>query len=260
MLAVISPAKNLDYQTPTPTSAYTEPQMLAHTQQLVEQCRHLSPAELSSLMGISDKLALLNAQRFADFCLPFSPANARQALFAFNGDVYAGLQAYDLDERDIEYAQQHLRILSGLYGVLRPLDLMQAYRLEMGTKLTTERGKTLYAFWGDSITQVLNEALQQQGDDILVNLASQEYFSAVKPNAIQGQIITPVFKDWKAGQYKVISFYAKKARGMMVRYLTQSRVRDWQQLTAFNLGGYRFSPEQSTPEAPVFLRDHPEES
>lgn len=257
MLAVISPAKNLDYQTPVPVNQNTIPEMLAQTDKLVTHCRTLPPATLSSLMHISDKLAVLNAQRFNDFQLPFTPDNARQALFAFNGDVYTGLQAHSLSQDDIDYAQQHLRILSGLYGVLRPLDLMQAYRLEMGTRLKTTHGNNLYEFWGTTITEALNVALQQQGDEILVNLASQEYFTAVQPKHLHAQIITPVFKDMKNGQYKIISFYAKKARGMMARYLIQTRAKNYEQLTAFSTAGYRFCAEQSTPTTPVFLREHP---
>ena len=257
MLVVLSPAKNLDYQTQVPVKDSTLPEMLGQTEQLVARCRELSPAMLSSLMSISDNLAILNAQRFNDFHLPFTSNNARQALFAFNGDVYAGLQAYSLDQEDIQYAQQHLRILSGLYGVLRPLDLMQPYRLEMGTRLTTERGASLYAFWGKSITETLNHAIKQQGDDILVNLASQEYFSAVQSAHLQARIITPVFKDLKNGQYKVISFYAKKARGMMARHLIRSRAMSEEHITSFVASGYRYCPDQSTSSTPVFLREQP---
>ncbi len=206
-------------------------------------------------MKISDKLATLNANRFAEFSTPFTPDNARQALFAFNGDVYTGLDAQSLSEDDIAYAQQHLRILSGLYGVLRPLDLMQAYRLEMGTKLANSRGKNLYEYWGDTVTTEINKALAAQGDNVLVNLASNEYFKSVKPKQVDGMIITPVFKDKKNGQYKIISFFAKKARGLMARYILQNKVEDVAGLKAFDTAGYYFSEEQSTETELVFLRE-----
>lgn len=255
MLAVVSPAKNLDFDTQVPFDKHTQGVMLDQVDHLVKFCRKLSPADLSSLMKISDKLAVLNAERFADFSLPFTLENARQAMYAFNGDVYTGLDAYSLSEDDINYAQKHLRILSGLYGLLRPLDLMQAYRLEMGTKLENDRGKDLYAFWGDLITNALNEALAEQGDNVLVNLASNEYFKSVKKKNLNGMIITPVFKDCKNGQYKVISFFAKKARGLMARYIIQSQPKDVNELKRFDLAGYQFSEAQSSATELVFLRE-----
>ncbi|RDV29034.1 peroxide stress protein YaaA [Alteromonas aestuariivivens] len=255
MLVVVSPAKNLDYETPVPESDATEPALLENTLELVQVCQQLSPAELSSLMSISDKLATLNANRFAEFRTPFTKNNARPSLFAFNGDVYTGLDAYTLSETDVEYAQQHLRILSGLYGLLRPLDLMQPYRLEMGTKLQNPKGKDLYAYWGERITVELNKALHKQGDNVLVNLASNEYFKSVKKNALDGMVVTPVFKDFKNGQYKVISFFAKKARGLMARYIIQNRVSEVAGLEAFDLAGYRFSAQHSKGSELVFLRD-----
>lgn len=255
MLVVLSPAKNLDYDSHVPTNTATQPALMDDTVKLVERSRELSPAQLGSLMSISDKLAVLNAERFADFSLPFTVDNARQALFAFNGDVYSGLDAYSMQPATLEYAQAHLRILSGLYGVLRPLDLMQAYRLEMGTKLDNERGKDLYAFWGDIITHALNKALAAQGDNVLVNLASNEYFKSVKKKQLDGMIITPQFKDKKNGQYKVISFYAKKARGAMARFILENQVEDVAGLQAFNWQGYYYSEEDSTQTAPVFLRE-----
>ena len=200
MLVVVSPAKNLDFESSIPVSDFTQPAMLEDTNRLMEVCRTLSPADLSSLMKISDKLATLNANRFAEFSTPFTTDNARQAMYAFNGDVYTGLDAYTLSEGSVAYAQNHLRILSGLYGLLRPLDLMQAYRLEMGTKLANPDGKDLYAFWDDRITQVLNDAMEEQGDNVLVNLASNEYFKAVKKKQLNGMVITPTFKDCKNGQ------------------------------------------------------------
>ena len=255
MLAVVSPAKNLDFESPIPVDTFTQPAMLDQLDHLVKFCKTLSPADIASLMSISDKLSVLNADRFAEFSRPFTPDNARQAMYAFNGDVYTGLDAYSLSERDVTFAQSHLRILSGLYGLLRPLDLMQAYRLEMGTKLATDKGKDLYQYWGEDITQVLNQALAEQGDSVLVNLASNEYFKSVKKKSLEAMIITPNFKDLKNGQYKVISFFAKKARGLMARYIIQNQLTDVEQLKGFDLAGYRFSEEQSSPTDFVFLRD-----
>ena len=255
MLVVVSPAKNLDFESEIPVSQFTQPAMLEDTERLMEVCRTLSPADLSSLMKISDKLATLNANRFAEFSTPFSPDNARQAMYAFNGDVYTGLDAYSLDSETVEYAQKHLRILSGLYGLLRPLDLMQAYRLEMGTKLANPEGKGLYAFWDDRITYMLNKALEEQGDNVLINLASNEYFKAVKKKSLDGMIITPTFKDCKNGQYKIISFFAKKARGLMARYILENRVEDVEGLKNFDVDGYVFSEEQSSSTELVFLRN-----
>ncbi|MCA1767735.1 MAG: peroxide stress protein YaaA, partial [Idiomarina sp.] len=214
MLAVVSPAKNLDYESDLPKLNVSQPRLLDNAEELVKVCRELSPQQLGSLMKISDKLAGLNAARFEEWQRPFTEKNARPAMFAFNGDVYTGLDAASLSQDAIDTAQNQLRILSGLYGVLRPLDLMQPYRLEMGSRLQNPNGKNLYEYWGDTITQVLNDDLAELGSATLVNLASNEYFSAVKPKALNADIITPVFKDEKNGQYKVISFYAKKARGL----------------------------------------------
>ena len=259
MLVVVSPAKNLDFESDIPVKQFTQPAMLEDTEKLMEVCRTLSPADLSSLMKISDKLATLNANRFAEFTTPFTPDNARQAMYAFNGDVYTGLDAYSLDSDTVAYAQKHLRILSGLYGLLRPLDLMQAYRLEMGTKLANPEGKDLYAFWDDRITYVLNKALEAQGDNVLINLASNEYFKAVKKKSLDGMIITPTFKDCKNGQYKIISFFAKKARGLMARYILENRVEDVEGLKNFEVDGYVFSEEQSSSTELVYLRNQESE-
>lgn len=256
MLTVISPAKTLDYDTPPVTERFTLPQYLDHSQALISQLRDLSPAQISELMHLSDKLAGLNAARFGSWSADFTPDNAKQALLAFKGDVYTGLDAESLSEDDFSYAQDHLRMLSGLYGLLRPLDLMQPYRLEMGTKLANPRGKDLYAFWDTRISEWLNQALAEQGDDVLLNLASNEYFSAVKRSALKAQIINVDFKDWKNGQYKIISFYAKKARGMMSRFVIQERIADPEQLKQFDVQGYYYSVEQSKPDQLVFLRDH----
>ncbi len=258
MLVVVSPAKNLDFESSIPVNQFTQPSMLEDTEKLMEVCRTLTPADLSSLMKISDKLATLNANRFAEFSTPFTSDNARQAMYAFNGDVYTGLDAYSLDADTVEYAQKHLRILSGLYGLLRPLDLMQAYRLEMGTKLANPEGKDLYAFWDDRITYMLNKALEAQGDNVLVNMASNEYFKAVKKKSLDGMIITPTFKDCKNGQYKIISFFAKKARGLMARYILENRVEDVEGLKNFDVDGYQFSEEQSSSTELVFLRNQEE--
>lgn len=254
MLLVISPAKTLDFDSPLATSRFTQPALLDDSQRLIEVARKLSPADISSLMSISDKLAHLNAERFNDWQPPFTPDNARQAILAFKGDVYAGLDAGSFSEQDFAFAQQHLRMLSGLYGVLRPLDLMQPYRLEMGIKLANAEGKDLYTFWGDKLTRALNAALAEQGDDVLVNLASDEYFKAVKPKQLNGRIIKPVFLDEKNGKYKVISFYAKKARGLMSRYIIQQRLTQPSQLKKFDVEGYQFVASESSDNELVFKR------
>ncbi|WP_218354129.1 peroxide stress protein YaaA [Alteromonas lipotrueiana] len=255
MLVVVSPAKNLDFESPLPTDSYTQPELLDEAKKLIERCRELSPAQVGSLMNISDKLAMLNAQRFNEFATPFTPSNSRPAMYAFNGDVYTGLDAYNLSPKAVDYAQQHFRILSGLYGVLRPLDLMQAYRLEMGTKLDNSQGKDLYQFWGSLITSKLNKAMADQGDNVLVNLASNEYFKAVKKKELDGAIVTPQFKDKKNGTYKVISFYAKKARGMMARFILENQIDEVEGLHKFDVAGYYFSEEQSSGNDLVFLRE-----
>ncbi|MFP1753027.1 peroxide stress protein YaaA [Lonsdalea quercina] len=254
MLITISPAKTLDYTSPLPTTRHSQPELLEHSSQLIERCKTLTPAEISSLMGISDKLAGLNAARFNDWQPHFTPDNARQALLAFKGDVYTGLAAEDFSDRDFSFAQQHMRILSGLYGVLRPLDLMQPYRLEMGIKLKNQAGDNLYQFWGDTITGTLNQALEAQGDDILINLASDEYFKSVKPKKLNARIIKPVFLDEKNGKYKVISFYAKKARGLMSRFIIQNQLTKPEQLKEFDLEGYGFAAEASSADELVFKR------
>ena len=255
MLMVISPAKTLDYETPPITERFTQPQYLEHSQLLIEQLRDYSPAQISELMHLSDKLAALNVARYGSWSEKFTPDNARQALLAFKGDVYTGLSVEDFTDNDLLFAQQHLRMLSGLYGLLRPLDLMQPYRLEMGTKLANPRGKDLYAFWGERISDWLNEALAEQGDDVLLNLASNEYFTAVKRKALNARVINVDFKDMKNGQYKIISFYAKKARGLMARWVIKERVSDPAQLSAFDYEGYRYSPDASSADHLVFLRD-----
>ncbi|KMW73049.1 hypothetical protein TI10_13135 [Photorhabdus luminescens subsp. luminescens] len=254
MLITISPAKTLDYESPLATEKYSQPVLLNQSEQLISICRELAPAQIASLMGISDKLAGLNAARFGEWHADFTPENARQAILAFKGDVYTGMQAESFSDKDFDFAQNHLRILSGLYGVLRPLDLMQPYRLEMGIKLENKRGKDLYAFWGDLITEKLNEALEQQGDNILVNLASDEYFKSVNTKKLAGKIIKPVFLDEKNGKYKIISFYAKKARGLMSRFIIQNQLTQADRLVEFNLDGYAFDESLSKGNELVFKR------
>ncbi|MCY1292659.1 hypothetical protein D9M68_591740 [compost metagenome] len=258
MLMVISPAKTLDYETPPATSRFTQPEYLDHAQELIGQLRELTPLQIGELMHLSDKLAGLNAARYASWHPQFTPDNAKQALLAFKGDVYTGLHAEDFSEADFDFAQRHLRMLSGLYGVLRPLDLMQPYRLEMGTKLANARGKDLYAFWGGRISGWLNEALAAQGDEVLLNLASNEYFGAVQRKALNARVIDTEFRDLKNGQYKIISFYAKKARGLMARHVIKERLTDPADLKDFDAQGYYYSAKDSSADNLVFLRDAPQ--
>lgn len=254
MLMVISPAKTLDYESPLATETFTKPDFLEDACELIDQLKELEPHQVSNLMSISDKLGQLNAERFQSWHTPFSSKNARQAVLAFKGDVYTGLDAESFSEQDFSFAQKHLRMLSGLYGILKPLDLMQPYRLEMGTKLENKRGKDLYAFWGARLTQAINQLLKND-DEVLVNLASNEYFKSLKQKDLEGRLITPQFKDWKNGQYKIISFYAKKARGLMCRYAVLNRITDANKLKGFDLDGYYFSEDQSDTNNWVFLRD-----
>lgn len=255
MLLVISPAKTLDYESPLPTSQHSQPDFLPEAEELVGQLRELSPQDISSLMSISDKLGTLNFGRFQDWQQPFTADNARQSVLAFKGDVYTGLRAGEMTEADLQFAQDHLRILSGLYGLLRPLDLMQPYRLEMGTKFASKRGQNLYEFWGEKITDALNAVLENQSQKILINLASNEYFKSVKTKNINADIITPVFKDCKSGKYKIISFYAKKARGLMSRYIIENRLEDAAKIKQFDVDGYQFNASMSSAKEWVFTRD-----
>ncbi|MDN6319059.1 MAG: peroxide stress protein YaaA [Marinobacter sp.] len=254
MLMVISPAKTLDYESPLATETFTKPDFLDDACELIDQLKELEPHQVSNLMNISEKLGQLNAERFQSWHMPFSPKNARQAVLAFKGDVYTGLDAESFSEQDFSFAQKHLRMLSGLYGILKPLDLMQPYRLEMGTKFENTRGKDLYAFWGQKLTREINSQLEKD-DEVLVNLASNEYFKSIKKKDLEGRLITPQFKDWKNGQYKIISFYAKKARGLMCRYAILNRITDTNDLKGFDLDGYYFSEDQSDNNNWVFLRD-----
>lgn len=255
MLAIISPAKTLDYDSDIPKLAYTQPHLTDYSEQLIQICRQFAPDELASLMSISDKLAGLNVARYAQWQKEHNEQNARAAIYAFKGEVYAGLDAYSLTQEDIQFAQQHLVMLSGLYGLLKPLDLMQPYRLEMGTALRNPKGKDLYAYWGNIITQSLQQALDAQGDNVLINLASEEYYKAVKPQNLNVRIIKPIFLDHKNGKYKVISIYAKKARGLMCRYIIQNRLTHPEQLKDFDLEGYWYDETNSTATEWVFKRD-----
>jgi len=255
MLTVISPAKTLDYESTLPQGLVTtRPDFLHDSAELIEQLRTLLPADVATLMSLSDKLAALNVARYQSWHADYDAPEARPALFAFKGDVYTGLEVERLSPTELSKAQQHLRILSGLYGVLRPLDLMLPYRLEMGTELANARGKQLYDFWGDKITEALNGALAEQGDDLLINLASNEYFRAVQPKKLNATIYTPQFKDEKAGQFKMISFFAKKARGRMAAWLLQNDVRHPDDLRDFNVDGYQFNSALSAGQTLVFTR------
>jgi hypothetical protein len=255
MLTVISPAKTLDFESEATTEKFSQPAFLKTSQQLIDGLKKCSVQEIASLMSISDKLAGLNVARYQEWQTPFSPDNAKQAVLAFKGDVYTGLDAETLDAKGLDFAQTHLRILSGLYGVLKPLDLMQAYRLEMGTKFGVNGKKDLYQFWGSQIREALSEEAALQ-DKILINLASNEYFKAVQAKKLDARIITPVFKDWKNGQYKMISFYAKKARGLMSRFIIDKQINEPEALKAFDYEGYRFSEEMTKGDDWVFIRDH----
>ena len=255
MLTVLSPAKTLDYESPTITDQTSKPQFMDQSALLVDDARTLAPDDIRSLMGVSEAIAALNHERFMNWAPESTTANAKQAILAFKGDVYTGLEAETMSADDLEFAQAHLRILSGLYGLLRPLDLMQPYRLEMGLKFSNQRGKNLYEFWGDRITDAINADLASAGTETLVNLASNEYFKAVKTKSLNADIITPQFKDLKNGQYKMISFFAKKARGVMARYIIDKQLTDPEQLKSFTGSGYYFSAEQSSGNNLVFLRD-----
>jgi cytoplasmic iron level regulating protein YaaA (DUF328/UPF0246 family) len=255
MLIVISPAKKLDLDSPARAPTATQPVFLDDAKILVDELRYLDPAGISALMGISEKLGELNFERYLEWQPPFTKSNAKPALLAFKGDVYTGMDAESFSADDFKFAQQHLRILSGLYGVLRPLDLMKAYRLEMGTKFSNPRGNNLYQFWGDTISITLNKQLKSLKTGTLVNLASNEYFKAVNKSILNADIISPAFKDLKGGKYKIISFYAKKARGMMTSWIIRNAITDVKQLKKFKQDGYRYNAGLSTTKNPVFTRD-----
>ena len=257
MLTVISPAKTLDFDSPPTTRKATQPLLIQRTEELVEDARALSPDDIRELMGVSEKLAELNHERFMNWSRPFTLENAKQSLLAFKGDVYSGLQAETLTTAQLNFAQKHLCILSGLYGLLRPLDLMQPYRMEMGLKFANRGGKNLYAFWGDDITRALNSQIRKSGSPVLVNLASNEYFKSVQPGGLDAEIITPVFKDLKGDKFRVISFFAKKARGQMARYIIEQELDDPAGLKKFRVDGYRYNRAESTARELVFTRDTP---
>ncbi|WP_018969638.1 peroxide stress protein YaaA [Rubritalea marina] len=255
MIILLSPAKSLDYSSEFPATESSLPRLIDDSEELVQRLRQLSEAELGSLMSISDKLATLNVERYVQWERDFTQENSRPALFAFTGDVYQGIDFASWSAEEFDAAQQSIRILSGLYGVLRPLDAMQPYRLEMGTKLENARGKNLYEFWGNKVTELLNQDLENSGSSLVVNLASNEYFKSVKKKSLNGELVSPVFKDEKNGTYKVISFYAKKARGMMADYIVRHGITEVAQLKGFNTAGYYYDEASSKPDAPVFLRD-----
>lgn len=255
MLLFLSPAKSLDFKTPPQVATFTQPAWLERSATLIRQLRALSPADIANLMDLSDPLALLNFNRYADWSLPFTPENAKQAALAFDGDVYDGLAAKTLAAADLDFAQRHVRILSGLYGMLKPLDLIQPYRLEMGSKLANPKGADLYAFWGARIARALNAAGAEAGTDTLVNCASNEYFHAVDRKALKLRVITPAFYEVKAGEPKIVSFFAKKARGAMARFIAENRLTDPQDLKAFAIGGYAFDAARSGDGTLVFLRE-----
>lgn len=254
MLFLLSPAKSLDYETPGGDNPHTQPLFVKQSAQLITLLREKSPQQIAELMDLSDALSSLNVARYQAWNQKFTAKNSKQAVLAFNGDVYDGLDAKTLKPEDLAWAQDHLCILSGLYGVLRPLDWMQPYRLEMGTALGNPQGKDLYKFWGTQIADYLNTRLQADKKPVVVNLASQEYFKAVDKKILNARVVECVFEDWKGGQFKVISFFAKRARGLMARYATLKRVTQPKQLEKFNLDGYAFDAAVSSPERMVFRR------
>ena len=254
MIILLSPAKSLDLNTKLPYPNYSEPQFLKHSKTLISHLKKLSIPKISTLMGISEKLATLNQERFQNFKLPFNTQNARPAIYTFNGDVYDGLQAFRLTQKQIQFAQKHLRILSGLYGILKPLDLIQPYRLEMGTDLRKANLKplptSLYTFWENILTPAIKQELSKQ--QTVINLASQEYFKVLK---LSSTVITPIFKDKKNGVYKIISFYAKKARGLMARFIIENNIKNIEEIQQFKENGYYFNPENSNSKEWYFYRD-----
>lgn len=254
MLTVISPAKTLDFESELPTDTYTQPKFKKQSAELIDLLRGFKPDALSDLMHISEKLAHLNVDRYEAWQTRHTTGNSRQAIFAFKGDVYLGLEAHKFSQTDCEFAQGHLRILSGLYGVLRPLDLMQAYRLEMGSKLSNIKGDNLYDFWGNQVTTTLNRQAKSNDDPAILNLASNEYFKVIKKDELKVPVVSPVFKDEKNGKFKIISFFAKKARGMMSGWVIQNQITEPTELKKFKVGGYLYSAKDSTDEKPVFLR------
>lgn len=257
MLIVISPAKKLDYQSNSPQQAYTEPAYLEQSANLIKVMKNKTPAEIQSLMGISENLANLNHSRYLNWNKKNTKRNSKPAIYAFMGDVYTGLDAKSLTNHQIRFAQDHLRILSGLYGVLKPLDLIQPHRLEMGTKIKTESGETLYDFWGHAPTSDLNQQAKVLKTKYIVNLASNEYFKVINKTALTLEVLTPVFKDKKQDTYKVISFYAKKARGLMAKYIIENEITDPKGIKEFSLAGYKYRSKLSAKNEYVFTREQP---
>ena len=255
MIHLLSPAKTLDFDTPSTVNTHSEAAFLEHSMALVKKARTLSKKGLEKLMGISSSLAELNHDRFQQWSQDITMENGKQAILAFTGDVYRGLDATTLTEKELEFAQDHLRILSGLYGILKPLDLMLPYRLEMGTSLTVGKHKNLYQFWGSMLTEKLNEDLAKQQEPTIINLASNEYFKAIKPKELKGRLITPQFKDAKNGEYKAIMTFAKLARGYMSRYIIQNKILRSDDILGFNSNGYRYNESLSTADEPVFTRE-----
>jgi len=251
---VLSPSKTMDYETPANTSSFTIPDYLEKSAELITVVKEKTSAELMSLMQISEKIAELSVKRFKEWNLPFDIGNSKQAVLAFKGDVYSGLDAKSLNEDKLNYAQTHLRIISGLYGLLRPLDLMQPYRLEMGLKLKTNKGNDLYRFWDKHITNALNSLLEKDDEPVLINLASNEYFKSIQKENLDCRLITPEFKDFKNGKYKMISFFAKKARGMMVRFAIDKNIEEPAELRDFDYDGYSYNDELSKADNWVFSR------
>ena len=255
MLILVSPAKTLDYESELDVKDFSVAPLLSDSELLIKELQQKNPDDLSSLMGLSEKLSLLNFDRNMNWTRPTKPSeSARQAIFAFKGDVYQGLDASSLSKSEIKYANKNLCILSGLYGLLKPLDLMYPYRLEMGTKMKNKRGNNLYEFWGSKVTELVNDLAMDNRSKAIVNLASVEYFSVLKTDQINLPIINPVFKDYKNGQYKIVSFFAKKARGLMSRFIIQNKIKKSEDLMDFNLDGYRYSKKESKENSPVFLR------
>ena len=256
MLILLSPAKKLDYDTLPVTPHYSQPDLLSDAEYLISKLKKMSPQKIAKMMHISSSLADLNHERYQHFQAPFSPENAKQAILVFKGEVYVGLNAEDFNEGDFEFSQRHLRILSGLYGVLKPLDLMQPYRLEMGCDFAvTSKKKNLYSYWGNKITQAINKALEAQNDATLINLASNEYFRSIQIKNLQGKLITPVFRDLKNGQYKSIFLWVKQARGMMARYIIKHKLIDAETAKGFDTNGYAYNEALSTDTQWVFTRD-----
>lgn len=256
MLIIISPAKKLDFESLPQTDEFSMPDCLDDASELIDTLKGYSAKQLEKLMHLSRNLAQLNYDRYHDWSLPFNPQNAKQSVLTFKGDVYAGMNIESFSDSDLAFTQDHLRILSGLYGLLRPLDLMQPYRLEMGTRLENKRGKNLYEFWGQTITDILNKQLETLGSDTLINLASNEYYKSVKPKAIKGKIITPIFKEKKNDSYKVIGIYAKKARGMMSAYILKNKLENVEDIKQFSEAGYTYNSGLSTEKDWVFTRDN----